>query len=526
MLVPNAAQTTKSVADPNAYYESLKPLWEKSRAVCGGERFVKAYDGLLDVFTYTNLLIPFSPSMSINQYNFYKAEAELPGITKEYSKMIVGGLLRKDPQLTLSDKIPKEAKEWILSRFCHDSSPIISFLDEALKEEIQTSRAWVYVDYPKINNPEALDQTDFKSLKPYPLLWKAENIVNWKVNTNSQSGEQTLERIIYRGLVEDYTRNEFHPELIDTVWVHEIVNGKYQIRTFAKQSSETNVPVVNGKTQPLIKTASEVRFELTDTNQNIMVNGERMRFIPAWPLNGSIEPIEPILITLVDREISLYNKISRRNHLLYGAATYTPIVASDMTEEDFQKIVDAGLGSWIKLQKGETCTALETPTGALQDMDRAISATIDDMGKLGVRMLTPETQQSGVALEIRNAAQTASIGTLNTKISSQMSDIIAFMIGWKFDIQGLTSEDVKFTLSPDFNPAPLGADWLRLVTEWYQQGLIPRSEWISIGKHNDIISADYNDEVGMQEITADEVINVQKNMDYAAQMQQQSQQLT
>ena len=85
MTVVNAAQAAiKTVGDPNAAYESLKAVWERSRAVCTGEKFVKDYDGLLDVYSFSNLLLPFSPSMSQEQYNFYKAEAELPGITAQF----------------------------------------------------------------------------------------------------------------------------------------------------------------------------------------------------------------------------------------------------------------------------------------------------------------------------------------------------------------------------------------------------------------------------------------------------------
>ena len=116
MSITNAAQSAvKTVADPNASYESLKPLWNKSRAVCSGERYVKAYDGVIDPVSFSNLLIPFSPSMSQAQYNFYKAEAELPGIVSQFAKLLVGGLLRKKPELSLPDGIPEEAANWILN---------------------------------------------------------------------------------------------------------------------------------------------------------------------------------------------------------------------------------------------------------------------------------------------------------------------------------------------------------------------------------------------------------------------------
>jgi hypothetical protein len=79
------------------------------------------------------------------------------------------------------------------------------------------------------------------------------------------------------------------------------------------------------------------------------------------------------------------------------------------------------------------------------------------------------------------------------------------MINWRYDLE-IKSSDIKFSLSEDFNPAPLGADWLRLVTEWYENGLLPRSTWLQILKQNDIMPPDYNDEEGQQEINDSDLI--------------------
>ena len=521
MAVTNATQKGKTVADPTAAYDSIRPLWTKSRAVCNGERFVKEYDGYLDNVNFQNLLLPFSPSMTEQQYKFYKSEAELPGIVAQYARIIVGGLLRKQPQLELPDSAPEEAKQWIMDAFAQDSSPLLSFLDTALWEEMQTSRAFIYVDYPKVPDKESKTTEDFRDMKPYPVLWNAESVINWRMGTMPGETLQKLIMIIVRNYELDYSGdgNEgFHPQYKDTVWVHELVNGYYQIRKFQRQNTESQIAVVNGKVQQQYTQASSgtsSQFFLIETITDIQANGERLKVIPAWPLNGCIEPVEPILTPIIDREVALYNKMSRRNHLLYGAATYTPVIMSDMTDEKFDDVVNSGLGSWIHLRQGDQASVLDTPTEALVDMDRAIAASVEEMAKLGIRMLSPESAESGVALEIRNAAQTAQLGTLNTKVSNQLADIIAFMLNWRYDLQ-LTSADVKFTLSADFNPVPLGADWLRLVTEWYQAGLIPRTVWMQILKQNDLMPPDYDDEEGQTEIQSDEMIATPKDqMDFS-----------
>lgn len=508
MAIISAAKAKKTVADPVESYNEIVNLWQKSRAVCKGERFVKQYDRLLDVSTYTNMLIPFSPSMSQQQYDFYKAEAELPGIVAQFAKMLVGGLLRKQPILELPDGVPEEAHNWIIEEFGQDGSSLASFLDTALWEEMQTSRAWVYVDYPVVESDVTPEQAKF--LKPYPLLLQPETIINWRMSTD-EIGKRKLNMLIIKGTTEDFTEDEFHPTDVETLWVHELDEaGFYQIRVFKKntqQAAKSNLP---GGTS----TAS-TEYANTETITNILDRGERLTDIPAWPLNGSYEIVEPMLMAIIDREIGLYNKLSRRNHLLYGASTYTPIISSDMSDEDFQNIVASGLGTWIKLRSGDTATVLETPTAALADMENAIAATLVEMAKMGIRMLTPETAQSGVALDIRNAAQTAQLGTLNNKCSNTLTSIICFMINWRYGLD-LSPADIQFSLSADFNPTPLGADWLRLVTEWYQQGFIPRSVWLQILKLNDIIPPDYDDDDGIKEINDDELIVTKTaEMDYS-----------
>jgi hypothetical protein len=341
-------------------------------------------------------------------------------------------------------------------------------------------------------------------------LWKAENVINWHTTQNA-FGDSILKRVIVRGQYERFADNEFHPELVERIWVHELDDaGLYQIRIFDKTSPDSQ-EVVNGR---LVQKAQEETIELVETVSNIMCNGKRLDVLPIWPLNGTVEPKEPLLSQLVDKEIALYNKVSRRNHLLYGAATYTPVISSDMTDDQFDEIVEAGLGSWIKLDREGKADVLKTPTDALKDMDRAIDSGIEEMAKLGIRMLSPESAQSGVALEIRNAAQNAQLGSMNTKVSVTMSKVMAFMVNWRYDLD-LKPSEISFTLSTDFNPVPLGADWLRLATEWYENGILPRSTWLQLLRHNDMLDPEYKDDEGITEINDDELVNRTDDSDYA-----------
>jgi hypothetical protein len=158
----------------------------------------------------------------------------------------------------------------------------------------------------------------------------------------------------------------------------------------------------------------------------------------------------------------------------------------------------------MQIGKGDDLTTLQTPTEALADLDRSIVSAIEELAKLGIRMLSPETDQSGIALQLRNASQTAQLGSLNAKISVIMTQIIAMMLNWRYGTD-YDAEDIDFSLSDDFSQTPMGEGWVRLATEWYEASLIPRTLWLMILKQNDIVPPEYDDIEGQAEIAvADE----------------------
>ena len=187
-----SANRSKSVADPHPQYESLKPLWRTARGILNGQSHAKELDSTIDTFNYANILLPFSPSMTAEQYKFYKAEAELPGLSAQYIKVLVGGMLRKMPDITLPEGVEEEALDWLKHSFTSHGNSMLSFLDEALREELQTSRAWIMVDYPTIPNMDLLSLEQRKALAPYPVLLRAESVVNWRTGSHPITGENTL----------------------------------------------------------------------------------------------------------------------------------------------------------------------------------------------------------------------------------------------------------------------------------------------------------------------------------------------
>ena len=87
-----------------------------------------------------------------------------------------------------------------------------------------------------------------------------------------------------------------------------------------------------------------------------------------------------------------------------------------------------------------------------------------------------------------------------------MQEIIAFMLNWKYNLD-LSGNDVMFQLSADFSPMVGGEGSMRLISEWYQSGIISRETFVSTAKYNDFLPADYDDEEAVQAIQTDPLTN-------------------
>lgn len=472
----------------------MAPSWLRSRAILGGLATAKAHDKLVSA---KNLLTPFSVSMSPAQYDMLKSEAELPCITAQFAKILVEALLRKRP--TLNVKGHEALNTWLLDEFGQDGLPIEASLSMAAQEELASGRCWVFVDHPTFNEEgmSALSAEERKLVRPYPIIRRAEEVINWHYSTD-QLGRRQLLFVLTRAYESTYAPDAVHPVVREVVWRHYLnEQGNYAVDKYLGPT-QNETPAENGQAVSPATEGAGGGFEKGATIE-VLAHGLPLAYIPAWPISGKVELQQPPLMPLIEKEVSLYNKMTRRNHLLYNASTFTPVIMTSMIDSEFDKIAAAGLGSWIKLDIDSKVDALKTPTDALKDYETAILNGITEMAKLGVRMLAAESNQSGIALEIRNAAQTAQLGTLNTQISTTWRQVIRCMIQWQTGVE-VPLEAVEFALSSDFLASNRDVNSLRLITEWYENGHIPRSVFTHVLRENDYLPDGYDDQEGLTEI--------------------------
>ena len=466
------ANEEKNVASARKEHDDMRPRWEKIRAIAAGETEVKEYDNTVRT-SGGRLLIPFSPTMESDRYQFYKSEAQFLGFTGDFIKSSIGAMLRKEPDIELTEEAPDDAVDWIRNQFTGDDKPLIAFLDEAILDHTLTGNTWVWVDY------------DENLERPIPVLLSGESVINWRIGEHPTAGKGQLVMLVVKTSEAKRGTNEFHDDYIDVVRVHDInEKGQYRLRRFEQNES--------GKweeTFSIIPTmASAVGVRSTEEEDSIP-------FIPVFPLSGSAGMSSPYIQEFADAEVGHYNANSRRNHLLYGSSSYTPVVTGDLDEVARKLITDAGIGGLWFLPAGATADTLSTPTSQLKDLEAAIAAAKDNMAKLGSRALAPEasSRESGVSLDIRNSTASASLAAYSRRLAASMRQVVTFMVNWRYRVK-IDENDVQFTLSTNFTRTSAGDTAVKFALELFKAKIIPAAELIRVCKDNDFLPADLDEE--------------------------------
>jgi len=476
----------KSIGDPRSEWTSAEQSWLRSRAVIEGPGAAREHDKLI---SFNNLLVPFSVKMTQQQYELLLAEAELPCITAQFQKILVESLLRKRP--TLSLKGNEQFENWILDEFGQDGAPIEPVIADALQEELATGFAWAFVDHPRVTEAmlEEMTTEERKNVRPYVVVRRAEEVINWQYGIDN-TGRRQLLYVVIRTFVSKPVPGSVHPQVSEVIYKHFLdEQGEYSIEEFVG-SERPEIPSTAGRAGDN-KTGGG--GYVSRGVIKITAVGTPLKYIPAWPLSANSDVITSPLMPIVEKEIALYNKMTRRNHLLYNASTFTPVVIGDISRENFNDVVDGGLGTWMLLPAGSSVDVLATPTAALGDYDRAIENALEEIAALGVRMLSPQSQKSGVALKIHNAAQTAQLGALNTDVANTWRQVIRCMIHWYTGVEP-PLESITFSLSSDFLSSAQGEVLLRMVGDWCERGLIDRKLFIHVLNQNGLLPDGYNDE--------------------------------
>lgn len=358
-------------------YEYFDPIWKMMRSCEAGEEAIKE-----ETTSWLAMPTGFTKQSDggSGMYASYLSRAQFPDILQPTLSGMVGVIHRVEATIEgLEDNKPL-AYMW---EKCtkDDKLPLETFHRRITTEILLMGRYGVFVDVPSGNDPEMV----WEKGQPYFVGYSAEQIINWS------EFEQDL-------FVLDETRKIRNIEGGDEfAWVEEkrfrvlrMADGKYQVQVYGGeqlQAGELISPQLRGG-----KALEEIPFVIAGPRELTV------RYIDQPPLKG-----------VARASIGIYRFDADYRHQLFNSGQETLFVIGET--ENIPNIVGSGVVIGIPVggdakYVGPSGVGMEAHRQAMLDARAEAVAA-------GVRLFDTQAKtESGEALRLRGAAQTATLTTI------------------------------------------------------------------------------------------------------------------
>jgi hypothetical protein len=404
-------------------YDAAAPQWSRARDVLAGEDAVKAAG---------DKYLPRLDSQSEEEYAAYKARASFFGATARTLEEYLDLVFRRAPVLALAagnalQKFVTDCDLWGLD--------FLRYARRVVAEVLAVGRAGSLVLW---------DQSE----RPAVSLWRAEDIINWKVERTDQTW----------ALVELVLREA------GRVRVLKLVEGSC-VQEVWKQSGE----------------ACEFQEHVT-----LRRDGVPLTFIPFvfhGPRNSRAEPDRPPLADIIAANLDHYRLDADYKHGLHFAALPTAWVSG------FDKATALRIGSsaaWVSDVPGASAGFLEFSGAGLGHIERAMERVERRMALLGARMLEAQPAEGESSLGQRG--ELCGLGSVVASLNESLTRVLELAHWW---IEGGERVDdapgVSFTMNTDLSAKALSGESLTAVVAAWRAGAISRETMLEVLKRGEVL---------------------------------------
>lgn len=411
-------------------YMAAHPKWVKCRDVVDGEDAVhKAGERYLpklkgqDAADYASM---------VQRAPFYNATARtIDGL--------VGMLFRKDPVVTVPAAMQPMVEDMTLTDCDFDElSEIVA------REVIGLGRLGLLVEYPAVEeNPITVAQAAAQNLRPYVSVYKAETILNWRVQRVNNSMQLTMMTLMESSVVWE---SEFESKTIPQVRALLLEGGKYLQRLYRKNSKE----------------------EWEQFGQDIipLMKGNALPYIPMvvfGPAHNDVAMQKPPIYDLVTLNLSHYRTTADLEHGAHFTGLPTPVVTG-YTAGDKETLSIGGSAAWVFPDPQAKASYLEFTGQGLEALEKRLQVKEAGMAAIGARMLAPEKKAAEAqgTVQLRHAGEGAVLGTIADNIEHGFDRILQIMAEW-----ASVTGQIEVEFNEDFVDTVMTAqDVLALVQAW------------------------------------------------------------
>jgi hypothetical protein len=436
----------------HAEYEQNVTRWERCRdAMAGQDAVHKAGEKYL----------PALSDQKPAEYLAYKLRTPFYPASGRTWQGLVGMVFRQAPHIENQDSAADLIADATLSGV---SATLLA--RRVLGEVEEVGRCGVLVEYPVVvQQPASLAEASQKNLRPYATFYKAESIINWRVERVNNRMQPTL--VVLRECHEEV--GSFEVKQHDQLRVLLLEAGIYLVRIYRKSTEKGEWELVE---------------QIVPTR-----NGAPLESIPFFPFGSeenSLHVQAPPLLDLVDMNLSHYRTTADLEHGAHFTGLPMLFLAGVRVREN-EKI---SLGS-------QTAIVADDPTAdgkfieftgqGLGALEKLLDRKEDQMAAIGARMLAPEKKAAEAedTVKMRHSGESSVLASQAELVSDGMEKMLNLMREWA----GLPGA-IVFRLSTDFIPGRMSPQELDALVKSWQAGAISKQTLFANLQMGEIVEPD------------------------------------
>ncbi len=418
-------------------YGPASPLWTLCR---------DAYAGEIQVKQKRTQYLPYTAGMVIDgvgsgqpgleRYNSYLMRSVFPEVMADTIAILVGILNRKEPSIELPTAMePMRDKASVLGESLND------ILRKLHEQQLITGRVGLHADVPQ-------ERTQQSGMLPLLAIYNAETIINWDDGPAADPTNQVLQLVVL---------NETEQVRTGFTWREQ---EKYRVLVLGELDEAESGGVVYQSIQ-VIGTAMPSDAD----TQPVLLRGQTLDQIPfvfIGPSDVDIKVDRPPLLGLATRSMAIYRGEADLRASLFMTSQDT-LVTIGANEKDIR----IGAGARIPLPIGGDAKFIGVESSGIQFQLRNIAEDYAIANALSARLVQRGSQvESGDALRIRVAAQTASLTSIARASAAGLQEVLRISAKWL----GLDPDEVVVNPNIDFADDPLEAQELLDLLTFKQRG--------------------------------------------------------
>jgi hypothetical protein len=446
------------VNTPCAAYDAAVPLWDRCRDVmagsdavkAGGTKYLPALAGQTQGLEGYKLT---TASASHKDYAAYLLRAMFTPVGMRTAWGLAGLVFSHPPTLA---NVPKSSEE-DLADVTRTGVSLLSFALDLCLELLHVGRAGVLLDMPPEGSP-----------RPYWVLYRAEQIINWR--TTRIAGQEYLTLLVLSERVPAEVQDDaFTVKLENQYRVLRLVN--------LRATGETREDAFRYEVQ-LYREDPNHKQQFIEYGPLVVPTrrGEPLSYIPftfIGPSGVTPQVEHPVLLDLVDVILSHYRNSADLEWGMHFTALPTPY-AFGITLKQGETLAIGPTEAWVHENANAKAGMLEYGGQGLGSIEKAMERKNQLMIVLGARMLESQKNapEAAATVRLRNSGEGSVLAVLATSLGQALTQTLRWHLFWA-GLEEDVARAATITLNPDAKDE-LTADEIRaLVTSW-QAGAISR----------------------------------------------------